>query len=320
LEDPVDASRGDVLAAAVAPPAVADQFEAKLLWMNERPLVPERWYVCKTHSKEIRAQVTRIEYRIDVNTQARVRTRTLALNQIGVVTVCTSQPLAFEPYVANRTLGGFILIDPCTFETVAAGMIDGAALRDSNVQWQPLEITRGRRAELKQQQPYCVWLTGLSGSGKSSIADRLEQRLVAEGRHTYVLDGDNVRHGLNRDLGFTQADRDENVRRIAEVAALLVDAGLIVLVSVISPFKEQRQRARSLFRPGEFIEVFVDTPLDECERRDPKGLYAKARAGTIPDFTGIQSAYDRPESPDVHVSTLGRSVADCVEDLLEELP
>jgi bifunctional enzyme CysN/CysC len=316
----VDASRGDVVAAAEEPPAVADQFEATLLWMGEHELIPGRSYLLKTHAKETRASVTSIRHRVDVASDARLAARTLALNEIGVVNLSTGEPIVFEPYAVNRTLGGFVLIDPLTFDTVGAGMISFALRRAANVHWQALDVSRGARAALKHQRPCCVWFTGLSGSGKSSIANRLEQRLFAAGRHTYLLDGDNVRHGLNRDLGFTEADRAENIRRVAEVAHLMVDAGLIVLVAFISPFRAERRLARALFGEGEFIEVFVDTPLDECERRDPKGLYAKARRGALPNFTGIDSPYEPPEAPEVHLRTSGRSPDDCAEDVLARLP
>jgi bifunctional enzyme CysN/CysC len=320
LADEVDVSRGDVIAAATSPPEVADQFEARLLWMHSAELLPGRTYLLKTHSKEVRARVTTIKYRVDITSDARLAAKTLSLNDIGVVTVSTTQPIAFEPYAVNRTLGSFILIDPLTFETVGAGMIDFALRRASNVHWQAVEVSRARRAEQKGQHPCCVWFTGLSGSGKSTVANRLERRLVAEGRHTYLLDGDNIRHGLNRDLGFTDADRAENIRRVAEVARLMVDAGLIVLVSFISPFRAERRFARSLFADGEFIEVFVDTPLDECERRDTKGLYAKARAGQLPHFTGIDSPYEAPETPEVHLRPSGQSVDESADAVFTRLP
>jgi bifunctional enzyme CysN/CysC len=315
LVDEVDVGRGDVIAAAEAVPEVADQFEAKVLWMAERELIPGRPYLVKTHAKEVRCSITAIKYRVDVSSHARLMARTLALNEIAVVNVSTSERLAFEPYAVNRTLGGFVLIDPLTFDTVGAGMLEFALRRASNIHWQALEVSRQSRAELKHQRPCCIWFTGLSGAGKSSIANRLEQRLFAEGRHTYLLDGDNLRHGLNRDLGFTEADRVENIRRVAEVARLMVDAGLVVLVSLISPFEAERRLARSLFAAREFIEVYVDTPLEECERRDPKGLYAKARAGALPNFTGINSPYEAPESPDLHLVTTGRSVEECAEEV-----
>jgi bifunctional enzyme CysN/CysC len=320
LADQVDVSRGDVIAAAAAPPAVADQFEARLLWMGGAELLPGRTYLLKTQAKELRARVTTIKYRVDISSDARLAARTLALNDIGVVTLATAQPIPFEPYAVNRTLGSFVLVDPMSFETVGAGMIEFALRRASNVHWQALEISRQRRAELMAQRPCCIWFTGLSGSGKSTIANRLERRLFAEGRHTYLLDGDNVRHGLNRDLGFTEADRAENIRRVAEVARLMVDAGLIVLVSFISPFRAERRFARSLFGDDEFVEVFVDTPLEECERRDTKGLYAKARSGALPNFTGIDSPYEAPEHPEVHLATSGRSIDECADLVFSRLP
>jgi len=319
LADEVDVGRGDVIAAAAAAPAAADQFEAKVLWMGAHDLIPGRSYLLKAHSKEVRATVTVIKHRIDVATDAQLAAKTLLLNEIGVVNLSTAQPLVFEPYAVNRTLGAFVLIDPLTFETVGAGMIEFALRRASNLHWQALEVSRPLRAALKQQQPCCVWFTGLSGSGKSSIANRLEQRLYAAGRHTYLLDGDNIRHGLNRDLGFTEADRAENIRRVAEVARLMVDAGLVVLVAFISPFRAERRLARDLFAEGEFVEVFVDTPIEECERRDPKGLYAKARSGALPNFTGIDSPYERPQSPEVHLITAGRSPEECAEQVFARL-
>ncbi len=319
LADEVDVGRGDVIAAASAAPSVADQFEARLLWMGSHELIPGRSYLLKMHAREVRASVTAIKHRIDVGSDARLAARTLSLNEIGVVNLATAQPLVFEPYAVNRTLGGFILIDPLTFETVGAGMIEFALRRASNVHWQALDVSRPARAALKQQRPCCVWFTGLPASGKSSIANRLEQRLYAEGRHTYLLDGDNIRHGLNRDLGFTEADRAENIRRVAEVARLMADAGLIVLVAFISPFGAERRFARSLFADGEFIEVFVDTPMEACEARDPKGLYAKARSGALPNFTGIDSPYERPESPEVHLLTAGRSPDECAEQVFARL-
>jgi bifunctional enzyme CysN/CysC len=301
LCDEVDVSRGDMIVAAANPPQVSDQFEVRLLWMSEQPLVAGRPYLLKMHSKEVTATVTTIKYREDVNSGAHLAAKTLALNEIAVVNLSLSQPAVFEPYSQNRILGGLILIDKFSHETVGAGMIDFALRRATNIHWQSLEVNQGARAAIKHQQPSCIWFTGLSGSGKSTIANLLEKRLLAEGRHTYLLDGDNVRHGLNRDLGFTEADRVENIRRIAEVARLMVDAGLIVLVSFISPYRAERRMARELFADGEFIEVFVDTPLEECELRDPKGLYAKARRGELQNFTGIDSSYEAPEHPEIHL-------------------
>lgn len=319
LVDEVDASRGDVLVAADAPPEVADQFEAKLLWMSEHALAPGRQYLMKLACKEVTATLTAIKFREDVNSGAQLAAKVLGLNEIAVVTLSTSAPLVFEPYATNQTLGGFILIDKLTFETVGAGMIEFALRRANNIHWQALELNKATRAAQKHQTPRCLWLTGLSGSGKSTLANLLEKRLFAEGKHTYVLDGDNVRHGLNRNLGFTEADRVENIRRVAEVARLMVDAGLIVVVSFISPFAADRAMARSLFAPDEFIEVFVDTPLEECERRDVKGLYAKARKGELKNFTGIDSPYEAPSQADVHLQTAQLSLDQCVDSLMTSL-
>lgn len=301
LADEVDISRGDLLVASDSPCEVADQFEAQLLWMSEHPLMPGRQYLLKLASKEVTATITDIKYQQDVNTGAHLAAKSLSLNGIATVNLSTAAPLAFEPYTLNRTLGGFILIDKLSYETVAAGMIHFALRRANNIHWQALELNQARRAEQKHQTPTCIWLTGLSGSGKSTIANLLDKQLYALGKHTYLLDGDNIRHGLNRDLGFTEEDRVENIRRVAEVARLMVDAGLMVIVSFISPFKSERQLARSLFKEGEFIEVFVDTPLAVCEQRDVKGLYAKARAGNLKNFTGIDSPYEAPEQPEVHL-------------------
>ena len=319
LVDEVDASRGDVLVAADAPPEVADQFEARLLWMSEHALAPGRQYLMKHACKEVTATITDIKYREDVNSGAHLAAKVLGLNEIAVVNLSTSAPLVFEPYTVNQTLGGFILVDKLTFETVGAGMIDFALRRANNIHWQALELNKATRAAQKHQTPRCIWFTGLSGSGKSTLANLLDKRLFADGRHTYVLDGDNVRHGLNRNLGFTEADRVENIRRVAEVARLMVDAGLIVLVSFISPFAVERAMARSLFAPGEFVEVFVDTPLGECERRDVKGLYAKARKGELKNFTGIDSPYEPPANPEVRLQTALQSLDQCVEQLMASL-
>lgn len=265
------------------------------------------------------ATITAIKYREDINTGAQLASKTLGLNEIAYVNLSTSAPIVFEPYQINQVLGSFILIDKLTFETVGAGMLDFALRRASNIHWQTLIVNKSARAGLKLQYPKCIWLTGLSGSGKSTIANLLEKHLLANGRHSYLLDGDNLRHGLNRDLGFTEADRVENIRRAAEVARLMVDAGLIVIVSLISPFRAERAMARSLFEPNEFTEVFVDTSLEECEKRDVKGLYGKARRGELKNFTGIDSPYEPPQTPEVHLLTKGMTPEECVATLVQKL-
>ncbi len=319
LADEVDVSRGDVLSSVDEPAEVADQFEATLVWMAEEELLPERQYLLKLGTKVVGAAVTRIKHKVNVNTLEHVSATTLELNDIGVCNVALDQPVAFDRYEENRDMGGFILIDRLTGNTVGAGMIRFALRRSTNVQWQSLEVTKSARAELKGQRPCVVWFTGLSGAGKSTIANLLEKRLHADGRHTTLLDGDNVRHGLNRDLGFTDADRVENVRRVAEVAHLMVETGLIVLVSFISPFQEERAMARELVEPGEFCEVFVDTPLVVAEERDVKGLYRKARRGELVNFTGIDSPYQPPESPEVHIDTTLVSPEDAAELIVVRL-
>lgn len=319
LADEVDVSRGDMIVSAGDPPQVADQFEARLLWMSEHPLMAGRSYFIKLHSKELVGTVTTIKHREDVNTGTRLAARSLALNEIGAVNLSLSQSVPFEPYAVNRALGAFILIDKLTSETAGAGMIDFALRRATNIHWQALEVDKGVRAKMKHQTPRCIWFTGLSGSGKSTLANLLEKRLHAQGRHTFILDGDNVRHGLNRDLGFTEADRVENIRRVAEVAKLMVDAGLIVLVAFISPYRSERQMARELFEDGEFLEVFVDASIEACEKRDVKGLYAKARRGELANFTGIGSAYEPPESPEVHLLTGDDAPEACVEQIFQKL-
>ncbi|MGE5062257.1 MAG: sulfate adenylyltransferase subunit CysN [Betaproteobacteria bacterium] len=313
LADDVDVSRGDVIASAAHPIECADQFEADILWMSEHALLPGRPYAALVHNKSASVTITHIKYRLDINTGAHLAARTLALNEIGTVTVSFDRPVPFLPYTENKRLGAFILIDKLTNDTVGAGLIRFTLRRASNVHWQALQVTKSARAKLKHQEARCLWFTGLSGSGKSTIANLLEKRLLAEGKHTYILDGDNVRHGLNRDLGFTEADRVENIRRVAEVAKLLVDAGLIVIVAFISPYRAERDMARGLFEPGEFIEIFVDTPLEECERRDVKGLYAKARRGELVNFTGIDSAYEPPTTPEMHLRTIEMSPESCVD-------
>ena len=311
LNDEVDVSRGDLIVTTDHPPEVADQFQVKLLWLSEEPLVPGRSYWLKVHAKEVSATVMEIKHREDINTGSHLAAKVLNLNEIAVVTISTTHPVAFEPYTVNRTLGGFVFIDKLSCATVGAGMIEFALRRSTNIHWQSLEVGKAQRALLKNQTPRCIWFTGLSGSGKSTVANQLEKRLHAEGRHTYMLDGDNVRHGLNRDLGFTDADRVENLRRVAEVAKLMVEAGLIVIVSFISPFRAERRAARDLFAPEEFVEIHVNTPIAECEKRDVKGLYAKARKGELKNFTGIDSPYETPENPELVIDTSTKSPEEC---------
>ena len=314
LADEIDIGRGDLLAADDgAPPASSDQFAAHLLWMADEPLLPQRQYLLKAGTATATAQVTALRHRIDVDTMEHNAARTLRSNEIGLCNLALDRPIAFDPYRVLRETGAFILIDRSANTTVGAGMIDSPLLRAANLAWQESELDKEKRARQKGQRPCILWFTGLSGAGKSTAASRVEGRLAARGRHSYLLDGDNVRHGLNRDLGFTDADRVENVRRIAEVAKLFVDAGLIVLVSLISPFRDERRMARGLVEEGEFVEVFVDTPLALCERRDPKGLYRKARAGEIRNFTGIDSGYEPPENPEI-VLKAGEQDADQLAD------
>jgi bifunctional enzyme CysN/CysC len=303
LADEIDVSRGDVLAAADAPPEVANQFEATIVWMHDEPLLQGRAYLLKIGTKTVTATVAPIKYRVNVNTLEHLAAKKLDLNDIGICGLELSSPIAFEPYRHSRVLGGFILIDRVTNNTVGAGLLHFALRRSQNVHWQALDVNKGARARLSHQRPCILWFTGLSGAGKSTIANLVEKQLHADGRHTYLLDGDNVRHGLNKDLGFTDQDRVENIRRVAEVARLMVDAGLIVIVSFISPFRSERRMARALVAAGEFIEVYVDTPLAEAEARDTKGLYKKARRGELKNFTGIDSPYEAPENPEIRVDT-----------------
>ena len=319
LADEVDASRGDVIAATDDRPAVADQFEATLIWMSEQPMLPGRSYLLKTNTQTVAATVAPLKYKVNVNTLEHTAATRLELNDIGVCGLELSKAIVFEPYKQNRELGGFILIDRLTNATVGAGLLHFALRRSHNVHWQALDIERNVRASQKGQKPCVLWFTGLSGAGKSTIANLLERRLVGLGRHTYLLDGDNVRHGLNRDLGFTEADRVENIRRVAEVARLMSDAGLIVLVSFISPFRAERRMARGLMGEGEFIEVFVDTPLAVAETRDPKGLYKKARRGELKNFTGVDSPYEPPERPEVRVDTTTLPPAAAAEHIFDYL-
>ncbi|GAB3515460.1 sulfate adenylyltransferase subunit CysN [Pseudoxanthomonas daejeonensis] len=319
LADEVDISRGDVIAAAGDPPAVADQFAAHLLWMSDAPLLPGRPYWLKIGARTVAASISEIKHRVDVNTQEHLAAKRLELNEVGYCNLSLEEPVAFAAYAENRALGGFILIDRQSNDTVAAGTLDFALRRADNVHWQHLDVDRAARARIKGQVPKVLWFTGLSGAGKSTVANLVDKRLHALGYHTFVLDGDNVRHGLNRDLGFTDEDRVENIRRVAEVARLMADAGLIVLVSFISPFRAERQMARERFAEGEFIEVFVDVPLAVAEARDVKGLYAKARAGLIPNFTGIDSPYEAPERPEVHLEAAGSTPEAMVAQVLQAL-
>ena len=303
LADEIDVSRGDVLAAASDPPGVADQFEAHIVWMSEEEMLPGRPYLLKIGTRTVTATLAQPKYEVNVNTLEHSAARTLGLNQIGVCNISLDRPIPFDAYVENRDMGGFILIDRFTNSTVAAGLLHFALRRSDNVHWQAIEIDKNAHAAQKNQRPCVVWLTGLSGSGKSTIANIVEQKLFELGHHSYLLDGDNVRHGLNKDLGFTDADRVENIRRVSEVAGLMVDAGLIVLVSFISPFRAERRMARERVAADEFIEVHVDTPLAVAEERDPKGLYRKARAGELSNFTGIDSPYEAPEDPELVIDT-----------------
>ena len=319
LADEVDVSRGDVLAAASQPPQVADQFAAHVLWMNDAPLLPGRAYLLKSGTRTVNATITEIKHRIDVNTQAQLAARQLDLNEVGVCNLSLDQSIAFENYTDDRALGSFILIDRLDNATVAAGTFDFSLRRAGNIHWQHLDVDKTARARSKGQAARCVWFTGVSGAGKSAIANLVDKRLHALGLHAFVLDGDNVRHGLNRDLGFTDGDRVENLRRVAEVARLMTDAGLIVLVSFISPFRAERKMARELFDRGDFIEVFVDTPLQVAESRDVKGLYAKARRGELPNFTGIDSSYETPESADIVLDTTTASAQTLAERVVARL-
>ena len=319
LVDELDIARGDVLAAADDPPQVADQFAVHLLWMDEAPLLPGRPYRLQIGGRTVTASVSEIKHRVDVNTWQRLAAKRLECNEVGVCNLALDAPVVFEPYAANRALGGFILIDRESNATVAAGMIDFPLRRAGNLHWQHLDVDRAARARIKGQVPKVVWFTGLSGAGKSTVANLVEKRLHARGCHTFILDGDNVRHGLNRDLGFSDEDRVENIRRVAEVARLMVDAGLIVLVSFISPFRAERRMARERFGEGEFIEVFVDASLDVAEARDPKGLYRRARAGELPNFTGIDSPYEPPESPELHLRADRMTPGEMAEQVLDLL-
>ncbi|TKD50099.1 sulfate adenylyltransferase subunit CysN [Sphingomonas baiyangensis] len=319
LADEVDCSRGDVIAAADTPPQLSDQFEATIVWMGEEALLPGRGYWLKLGTQTVTATVQEPKYQVNVNTMEQLAAKTLDLNAIGVATLATDRALVFEPYADSRQLGGFILIDKLTNATVACGMLHFALRRAQNVHWQPVEVSREARAALKNQKPAVLWLTGLSGAGKSTIANLVEKKLARMNRHSFLLDGDNVRHGLNRDLGFTDADRVENIRRVGEVARLMTDAGLIVITAFISPFRAEREMVRRMMEPGEFIEIHIDTPLAEAEARDVKGLYAKARSGKLANFTGIDSPYEPPEDPEIRIDTTAMSVEEAAEAIVRRL-
>jgi bifunctional enzyme CysN/CysC len=319
LTDEIDISRGDLISAAEAPAEVADQFETTIVWMADEPMLPGRSYIMKTGPRTAQATVTAPKYRIDVNSFEHLAATKLDLNEIGVCNIVLDRRIAFDSYANNRQTGGFILIDRLTNATVGMGLIHFALRRSANIHWQATDVTREVRAQSKGQKPAVLWFTGLSGSGKSTIANILEKKLTALGRHTYLLDGDNVRHGLNKDLGFTDADRVENIRRVAEVSRLMADAGLITLVSFISPFRSERRMAREMLPEGEFIEIHVDTPLDVAESRDVKGLYAKARAGEIKNFTGIDSPYEAPNNPEIRLSTVDMDAEAAADRLYEFL-
>ncbi|WP_017930434.1 sulfate adenylyltransferase subunit CysN [Robiginitomaculum antarcticum] len=319
LEDEIDISRGDLICAAEHPAGQSDQFKADIIWMSDDALLPGRQYLLKTGNKTVPASISSINHRTNVNTLAKAAAKTLDLNEIGEVKLSLGAPIAFDPYSENRNTGSFILIDRQSNATVGAGMIRFSLRRAKNVVWQDLEVAKPERAGQKNQKPAALWFTGLSGSGKSTVANLVEKRLFDLGRHTYILDGDNVRHGLNNDLGFTDADRVENIRRVSELTKLMVDAGLVTLVSFISPFKAERRMARDILDDGEFIEIFVNTPLDVAEARDVKGLYAKARAGLIENFTGIDSDYEIPENPEIIINTNDMSAKEAAEVIVTYL-
>jgi bifunctional enzyme CysN/CysC len=319
LADEIDCSRGDVIATADQPPQAADQFEATIVWMDDDAMLVGRSYWLKLGTQTVSVTVQQPKYTVNVNTLEHLACKTLELNAIGVAEIATDKPLVFEPYADSRTLGGFILIDKITNRTVGAGMLHFALRRAQNVHWQATDITRDVHASLKNQKPKVLWFTGLSGSGKSTIANEVEKRLNLMNRHTFLLDGDNVRHGLNRDLGFTEADRIENIRRVGEVAKLMADAGLIVLTAFISPFRAEREMVRKMLPEGEFVEIFVDTPLEVAEARDVKGLYKKARSGVLKNFTGIDSPYEPPEDPDIRVNTVEMTPEEAAEHIVRQL-
>ncbi|OXT01457.1 adenylyl-sulfate kinase [Notoacmeibacter marinus] len=315
LNDEIEVSRGNMLVAPEERPHIASQFEANIVWFGEQPLLPGRSYILRTETDQVSANVTALRHKVDVNTFAEEAARHLDLNEVGVINIATQSDLAFDPYAKNRATGAFVLIDRVTNATVGAGMINSALRRADNIHWQALDVNKASRAEAKGQKPAVLWFTGLSGSGKSTVANILEKRLHAKGKHTYTLDGDNVRHGLNRDLGFTDEDRVENIRRVGEVAKLMSDAGLIVLCSFISPFRAERRMVRDLLDEGEMITIWVDTPIEECARRDPKGLYKKAYAGEIENFTGVDSPFELPERAEIHLKAKDRTAEDMADEI-----
>ncbi len=319
LTDDVDLSRGGVICSSLFPCTIGDQFQARVLWMDQASLIPGRQYLFKSNTQTIPMTLTKLKHKVDVNSLEKRPADVLEMNEIGVCTISLTSRIAFDSFDADPSTGGFIIIDKMTNNTSGMGFIDFSLRRSDNIHWQKLDVTRDSRSQQKGQRPKVVWFTGLSGSGKSSIANILEKKLQAMGRHTVLLDGDNIRHGLNRDLGFTKADRVENIRRVAEVSKLMLDAGLICITSFISPFESERMMARSLHKEQEFIEVYVDTPLSVCEERDVKGLYAKARAGSLPNFTGITAPYEAPLDPDIRIDTTKMSIEDAADTILQHI-
>lgn len=319
LSEEIDVSRGTMLVSPEDRPPVADQFQAHVIWFDQHPLLPGRSYILRTETQSINCTVSALKHEINVNTFVKEAAKSLLMNEVGVCNFYLQTPIAFDAYKQNRVTGNFVIIDRYTNATLGAGMIDFALRRSENVHWQAIEVSKSARAAMKGQSPRVLWFTGLSGSGKSTIANALEKLLHLDHKHTYLLDGDNVRHGLNRDLGFTDEDRVENIRRVAEVAKLMSDAGLIVLVSFISPFESERRMARELMSEGEFLEIFIDTPIEECARRDPKGLYRKAQSGLLGNFTGISSPYEAPREPELHLETIGRDPEELAQIILAEL-
>jgi len=317
--DEIDCSRGDVICAADEPVLAADQFETTIVWMDEHELLPGRPYWLKIGTQTLTATIQQPKYQVNVKTMEHLAAKTLDLNAIGVANLSTDRPIPFEPYIQNRDLGGFILIDKMTNATVAAGMINFSLRRADNVHWQATDVTRESRATVKNQNAAVLWLTGLSGAGKSTIANIVEKKLLRMNRHTFLLDGDNVRQGLNKDLGFTDADRVENIRRVGEVAKLMSDAGLIVIAAFISPFRAEREMVRAMMKPGEFFEIHIDTPLADAEARDVKGLYKKARSGELKNFTGVDSPYEPPEDPEIRVDTTTLTAEEAAEEIVRRL-